>query len=159
MQLTPKLQNVEIHRFSDASQAAMSAVIYFWVPQPTGPAFISLSCSKTKVAPLKCLTIPRLELSAALLLWKLVSHVSSILHLSHVATYLWTDSSATLAWVNSEPNKWKEFVKNRAEVIQNLTSSTTWRYITGKRNPADCAYRGLSASPLISHLLWWSGPA
>ncbi|XP_057338496.1 uncharacterized protein LOC130676359 [Microplitis mediator] len=157
--LIPNSSSIEIHGFSDASQVAMSAVIYLRVCQPGEQTIISLICSKTKVAPLKRLTIPRLELSAALLLSKLASHVSFTLQLSRVPTYLWTDSSTTLAWVTSEPTRWKEFVKNRVEAIQQHSPDAHWRYISGKQNPADCASRGLTASQLINHQLWWSGPS
>ncbi|XP_057329918.1 uncharacterized protein LOC130670521 [Microplitis mediator] len=157
--LIPNSSGIEIHGFSDASQAAMSAVLYLRVCLPGEQTIISLICSKTKVAPLKRLTIPRLELSAALLLSRLASHVSSMPQLSHVPTYLWTDSSTTLVWVTSEPTRWKEFVKNRVEAIQHHSPDAHWRYISGKQNPADCASRGLTASQLINHQLWWSGPS
>lgn len=157
--LTPDSSDIEFHGFSDASQSAMSAVLYMRLSVPNSPASISLICSKTKVSPIKRLTIPRLELSAALLLARLTKHVLSTLQLSHAPTFLWTDSTTTLAWVTSEPTKWKEFVKNRVEAIQQNSPTAQWKHISGNQNPADCASRGLSASQLISHQLWWSGPS
>ncbi|XP_057322557.1 uncharacterized protein LOC130665944 [Microplitis mediator] len=157
--LIPNSSSIEIHGFSDSLQAAMSAVIYLRVCRPGEQALISLICSKTKVSPLKRLTIPRLKLSAALLFPKLASHVSATLQLAHAPAYLWTDSSTTLAWVTSEPTRWKKFVKNRVEAIQQHSPDAQWRYISGKQNPADCASGGLTASQLINHQLWWSGPS
>ncbi|XP_028982253.1 uncharacterized protein LOC114841439 [Diachasma alloeum] len=148
---------VEVHGFSDASQVAMSAVIYLKVLNK-GKSQLTLVCSKTKVAPLKRLTIPRLELTAALLLAKLTKYVKDQLNLTNATTYLWTDSSVTLTWISSHSSRWKEFVKNRVALIQELTQQAHWRLVPGKENPADCASRGLSAHQLVSHKLWWKGP-
>ncbi|XP_015123788.1 uncharacterized protein LOC107045894, partial [Diachasma alloeum] len=109
------------------------------------------------VAPLKRLTIPRLELTAALLA-KLTKYVKDQLNLTNATTYLWTDSSVTLTWISSHSSRWKEFVKNRVALIQELTQQAHWRLVPGKENPADCASRGLSAHQLVSHKLWWKGP-
>ena len=72
--------------------------------------------------------------------------------------FLWTDSSVSLAWINSHPSRWKEFVRNRVILIQELLPQGQWRLIPGKENPADCASRGLSSSQLVKHKLWWTGP-
>ncbi|XP_063979913.1 uncharacterized protein LOC135163937 [Diachasmimorpha longicaudata] len=149
--------DVEVHGFSDASQVAMAAVIYLKVPHLPGNG-ITLVCSKTKVAPLKRLTIPRLELTAALLLAKLIRYVQDQLNLRAAPTYLWTDSSVTLTWISSHPSRWKEFVRNRVALIQELTQPSHWRLVPGKENPADCASRGLTAQQLAAHKLWWTGP-
>ncbi|XP_063979931.1 uncharacterized protein LOC135163955 [Diachasmimorpha longicaudata] len=149
--------DVEVHGFSDASQVAMAAVIYLKVPHLPGNG-ITLVCSKTKVAPLKRLTIPRLELTAALLLAKLIRYVQDQLNLRAAPTYLWMDSSVTLTWISSHPSRWKEFVRNRVALIQELTQPTHWRLVPGKENPADCASRGLTAQQLVAHKLWWTGP-
>ncbi|XP_011312742.1 uncharacterized protein [Fopius arisanus] len=122
---------LEIHGFSDASQLAMSAVVFLTVFNNNEESCISLICSKTKVAPLKRLTIPRLELSVAVLLAKLVY---------------------------SHPSRWKEFVRNRVQLIQELTDAQ-WKLVPGKENPADCASRGLTTAQLASHKLWWHGPS
>ncbi|XP_063975158.1 uncharacterized protein LOC135161485 [Diachasmimorpha longicaudata] len=153
-----KDSTVEIHGFSDASQLAMSAVLYLKVFNTHQPPQITLVCSKTKVAPLKRVTIPRLELTAALLLAKLTKYVQEQLNISNASTYLWTDSSVTFTWISHHPSRWKQFVRNRVSLIQELTHQTHWRLIPGKDNPADCASRGLSAAQLVSHKLWWQGP-
>ncbi|XP_011313314.1 uncharacterized protein [Fopius arisanus] len=148
---------VEVHGFSDASQVAMSAVVYLKIFNGDKQD-VTLVCSKTKVAPLKRLTIPRLELTAALLLAKLTKYVKDQLNLTNATTYLWTDSSVTLTWISSHSSRWKEFVKNRVSLIQDLTQQAHWRLVPGKENPADCASRGLSAHQLVAHKLWWTGP-
>ncbi|XP_077258613.1 uncharacterized protein LOC143895418 [Temnothorax americanus] len=101
--------SVEFHGFFDASQLAMAAVVFITVHGSNG-ATISLVCSKTKVAPLKRLTIPRLELTAALLLSRLMQYVQATLKLNVTTTHLWTDSVVTLTWIKSHASRWKDFV-------------------------------------------------
>jgi hypothetical protein len=159
LKLHSEISSAQIHGFSDASQLAMAAVVYIRVTNQDSSSIVTLVCSKTKVAPLKRLTIPRLELSAAALLAKLVKRVQVTLELQKVPVFTWTDSSATLAWIKSNPMRWKEFVGNRVSLIQETLPEAHWKFISGKQNPADCASRGLSASQLIHHPLWWTGPA
>ncbi|XP_043285716.1 uncharacterized protein [Venturia canescens] len=150
--------SVELHGFSDASQLAMAAVVYLRSSSPDGSTSVRLISSKTRVAPLKRLSIPRLELSAALLLARLIAYIQKTLPRKDAPLYLWTDSSVTLTWVSSQPARWKDFVRNRVSLIQDLTSTAKWRFISGKENPADCASRGLTPLQLSKHSLWWSGP-
>ncbi|XP_071642983.1 uncharacterized protein [Temnothorax longispinosus] len=154
---TLSTSSVEFYGFSDASQLAMAAVVYITVHGFNG-ATISLVCSKTKVAPLKRLTIPRLELTAALLLSRLMQYVQATLKLNVTATHLWTDSVVTLTWIKSHASRWKDFVRNRVSQIQELTANAHWKYVPGTSNPADCASRGLTTAQLQSHSLWWTGP-
>ncbi|XP_043498669.1 uncharacterized protein LOC122521972 [Polistes fuscatus] len=149
---------VELHRFDDASQFAMGAVVYLIVNSPSTCANVSLVCSKTKVAPLKQLTIPRLELSAALLLSTLIKHVYATLNMTITNIHLWTDSQVTLKWIKAHPSKWKDYVRNRVSKIQVLTKTAYWRHVPGNSNPADCASRGITTDHLEEHTLWWTGP-
>ena len=150
---------VEIHGFSDASQVAMAAVDFFLrVKDTDSDTRITFVCSKTRVAPLKKLTIPRLELSAAVLLPKLVKYVQDHLDLSKSPVFLWTDSSVSPAWINSHPLRWKEFIRNWVILIEELLSQGQWRFIPGKENPADCASPSLFSSQLVKHKLRWTGP-
>lgn len=149
---------IEVHGFSDASQLAMAACIYIRVVNSEEQTQATLLCAKTKVAPLKPVTIPRLELNAAWILSKLARHVLQVLQLAHAPVYLWTDSSVVLTWILSHPSKWKEFVRNRVASIQELNPTAKWHYVPGKQNPADCASRGLAPARLINHELWWNGP-
>ena len=151
-----KNSKVEIHRFSDASQVVMAAVVSLRVKDTDSDAHITFVCSKTRVSPLKKLTIPRLEVSVAVLLAKLTEYVQDHLDLSNSPVFLWTDSSIPFVWINLHPPRWKEFVRNRVILIQYLLPHGQWRLIPGKKNPADCASRGLSSSQLVK--LWWTGP-
>ncbi|XP_018393245.1 PREDICTED: uncharacterized protein LOC108772247 [Cyphomyrmex costatus] len=151
--------SIELHGFSDASLRAMAAVVYIRVETKDLGVRINLICAKTKVAPLKRLTVPRLELNAALILARLTSCVRNVLELNHSSIYLWTDSSVALTWITSHPAKWKEYVRNRVIAIHELVPTATWRFVPGKENPADCASRGISAHEIKQHSLWWQGPA
>ncbi|XP_043279575.1 uncharacterized protein [Venturia canescens] len=150
--------SVELHGFSDASQLAMGAAVYVRVSGAGNQTTVSLVCAKTKVAPIKRLTIPRLELAAAVLLAKLTHHVQNVLGLDDSRVYLWTDSMVTLTWVTSHPSRWKDFVRNRVSLAQELVPRAQWRFTPGRDNPADCASRGLTILQLARHSSWWDGP-
>ena len=109
------------------------------------------------VAPLKQLTTPRLELSAAALLSKLYK-ATSALNIPVDESCLWTDSSIVLTWIQGPSNKWKTFVGNRITIIQEETSSATWRHVPSQANPADLISRGIDPSTLATSTLWWKGP-
>nr|XP_034174839.1 uncharacterized protein LOC117601764 [Osmia lignaria] len=155
---TTTTSTVELHGFADASVLAMAAVIYLVVHAPSTGTQASLVCSKTRVTPLKRLTIPRLELTAALLLSKLMRHVHATLNMTVTQTFLWTDSEVTLAWIKTHPSKWKDYVRNRVIQIQEITQNFHWRHVPGSSNPADCASRGMATEQLQQHSLWWTGP-
>ncbi|KMQ84469.1 hypothetical protein RF55_17694, partial [Lasius niger] len=150
--------DVEIHGFSDASERAFAAVVYLRTIADGRP-HISLVMAKTKVAPLKRVSLPRLELCAAALLAKLTAHVRTTLSLSASRIYQWTDSTVALAWVRGHPAKWVTFVANRVAEIQRVGIDAQWRHVPGKENPADCASRGITPRELLHHPLWWQGPS
>ena len=98
----------------------MAALVFLRVKYMHSDTRIIFVCSKTPVAPLKKLTIPRLELSAAVLLGKLTKYIQDHLDLRNASVFLWTDSSVSLAWIDSHPSRWKEFIHNRVILIQEL---------------------------------------
>jgi len=149
-------QEFEIHGFCDASQRVINATVYLRSSQQGEKITTSLMCSKTKVAPLKKLTIPRLELSGAVLLTNLVSRVSQNLTRNNVPIFLWTDSAVVHTWINNHPSRWKDFVRNRVCYIHETLPHAIWKFVPGTENPADCATRGLTPSQLIKHTIWWS---
>ncbi|KAG8176819.1 hypothetical protein JTE90_003447 [Oedothorax gibbosus] len=107
---------VEIHAFCDASEKAYCAVLYARSISSDSIRTVLLT-SKTRVAPLKVQSLPRLELCSALLLSNLLSSTLPHLDISISAVFAWSDSQITLAWINSEPSRWKPFVANRVSQI------------------------------------------
>jgi len=154
-----ELQRVEIHGFADASNSAYAAVVYLRVESLLGSTRVSLLYSKTRVAPLKVQTVPRLELCAAVLLAQAVEFVRSFMNLTGVHVYCWTDSSIVLPWLSAVPARWKTFVANGVSEIHSTLPGASWRHVPTTMNPADCASRGISASELVGHSLWWLGPS
>lgn len=121
-------------------------------------AKVTLLAVKSKVAPVKRQTIPRLELSAAVLLARLLARVRSILNFQQIPAHLWTDSSVTLAWIKGHSSQWKDFVSNRVATIQELVPEARWHHVAGEDNPVDCLSRGLTPNQLHHHL-WSHGPS
>lgn len=152
------VSTIEIHGFCDASQKAYGASVYVRVVNENGDCRVNLLCSKSRVAPLKILSIPRLELCGALLLAGLVKSVVSSLDITISKTYLWTDSTIVLAWLKGNASNWKTFVSNRVGEIQRLTSFGQWNHVVTEDNPADLISRGCSADYLIQSEIWWKGP-
>lgn len=149
---------LDIHCFCDASQQAYATCVYFRSVDAYGNYQSRLMCSKSKVSPVKCLTIPRLELCAALLGAQLVEQIMKTMPLS-VPFYYWTDSQIVLCWLKKDPNQLQQFVSNRVMRIQQLTNIGYWHYVNTKENPADVASRGILPENLLKCSLWWNGPA
>ena len=152
-QFTPSTP-VALHIFADASTKAYGAVAY--LHQNEQVAFIM---SKTRVAPLKPLTLPRLELSAAVLAARLGNFIVRSIQHSHpqINTHLWSDSQIVLHWINSN-KRLKQFVSHRVDEITTLFPATSWRYCPTSDNPADLLTRGINSQELASSSLWRLGP-
>ncbi|GFW97347.1 integrase catalytic domain-containing protein [Trichonephila clavipes] len=149
---------IELHGFSDASQSAYGAVVYCKSITSDRKMLVHLIASKSRVAPTKQTTIPRLELCAAVLLAKLVHRVKKALKLNVTNTFLWSDSMIGLSWIRKESYQLKTFVANRIATIQEMTSSEQWRYVATEDNPADFVSRGMDSLKLKTCELWWNGP-
>lgn len=148
----------ELHGFSDASEKAMGACVYLKVFQGD-EICVNLVAGKAKVAPMKTISLPKLELCAAVLLAKLMKNVKNALKININETHFYSDSEITLAWIKKEPHVWKTFVANRVSKIHELSERNNWHYINTKANPADHASRGSLPIQLKDNKLWWYGPS
>ncbi|XP_035230500.1 uncharacterized protein LOC118202424 [Stegodyphus dumicola] len=119
---------------------------------------IRLVTSKSKVAPIKQVTIPRLELCAAVLFTKLMTRVISALKLNVNNVFFWSDSTIVLAWLKKKSCCMKTFVANRVAVVQEMTEVWQWHHVLSKQNPADLISRGADPVKLQLCELWWCGP-
>lgn len=149
----------EIHTFGDASEAAYGAVTYLKTYDEYGNVEVSLMYSKSKVAPIKKVTLPRLELQAALLGAKMSSFIKNEINIPEIKTYLWTDSSITLHWIKSKSKQYKTYIANRVQQIQELSDPSEWGWCPGDSNPADLPSRGMSMCDLVKSTKWWGGPS
>lgn len=104
---------LQIHGFCDASQNGYGAVVYIRATDSFKNHNTILLCSKSRVAPLKTITLPRLELCSALLLARLFDKVKRSLDLTFDKVFLWTDSTIPLTWISSTSSNWKTSVSNR----------------------------------------------
>ncbi|XP_045449127.1 uncharacterized protein LOC123657649 [Melitaea cinxia] len=149
----------EIHIFTDASEKAYGACVYIRSISNLGAVTVRLLTSKSRIAPIKPTTIPRLELCGALLGSRLFAKVKGSLTLPIHKFQFWCDSTIVLGWLAIPTQNLKAFVRNRVNEIQESTSNATWGYVPTKDNPADLVSRGLKANIISESKLWWSGPS
>jgi hypothetical protein len=153
---SPTYQNISIHAFCDASELAYATVIYLRIETDT--IHCNLLAAKAKVAPLKKVTTPKLELMSAVLLTKVVKKVRNAIDLANVPIYAWSDSKIALSWIYSHPSRWKTFIANRITTIHETIPSENWRHIPTNLNPADHGSRGIPPEQLNALKQWWEGP-
>ena len=148
-----------LHGFGDASKRAYCAMAYLVYRTDDGQAHANLVASKMRVAPLKQLSIPRLELMSARILAQLMNTVCNALQ-SQVkvdGVRFWMDSKTALSWIQNK-GEWKQFVRHRVDEILRLTNKEEWAYCSTLENPADLGSRRVLASQLKENELWWRGP-
>ncbi|KAJ0175356.1 hypothetical protein K1T71_009497 [Dendrolimus kikuchii] len=152
-------KTTELHIFSDASQDAYGACAYIRSYVDDNTIATILLCAKSKVAPVKPVSIPRLELCGALLGARLYAKIIKSMRLTFDKIYFWTDSTIVLGWLRMSPSLLKTFVQNRVVEINELTGDLSWFHVSGKQNPADMLSRGVQLDVLQSSDVWWRGPA
>ncbi|XP_058827657.1 uncharacterized protein LOC131687584 [Topomyia yanbarensis] len=155
--IKPRAIKVELHFFSDASERAYGACAYVRSVDSTGGVRVVLLSSKSKVASLKCQSIPRLELCGALMAAQLAEKISAAIQMEALLVF-WTDSTCVLHWLKATPSMWTTFVANRVAKIQAITENHTWQHVPGIQNPADLISRGLTPEQIQCSKLWWKGP-
>ena len=148
------IRELQLHGFCDASEDAFAGVVYLRMGDSKDKVHTSLVLAKTKVAPIKRLTISRLELCGAYLLTKILHHVREVLKISSSRVFAWTDSTIVLDWLKGNPRRFKQFVGNRISIMMDLLPPERWRLVNGVENPADCASRGIFPMELVNHNIW-----
>ena len=148
---------VELHMFGDSSEEVFCAVAFLRARVKTSlETQVAFVFGKARVAPMKALSIPKLELQAALLATRLKEDVLKALTIPVSNTFMWTDSTTVLQWLNSG-SKQPTFVANRIREILESTTVDQWFHVLSGDNPADTGIRGISASLKTS--CWVNGPS
>ncbi|GFW09899.1 integrase catalytic domain-containing protein [Trichonephila clavipes] len=150
------IKRLTLHVFCDASKKAYAACVFLRV-EYEGNVFVKLIQAKARVAPLKDISIPRLELLACVLGTRLAASVKNDLNLPDVRIYYLTDSMTALAWIQ-RTRDWGVFVSNRVKEIRNLSDVSSWEHVPSEKNFADILSRGCNAQQLV-YLRWWEGPS
>ncbi|KAI5708005.1 hypothetical protein M8J77_014484 [Diaphorina citri] len=145
---------------ADSSEQAYGGVVYCRTTLSSGQVFVHLVCSKSRVAPLRSTSLPRLELCGALLLSQLMVRVFDAYKVRQKIDkiYCFSDSMVALHWIHSSPHRWQTFVANRVAKIQELISQDVWFHVAGHSNPADCLTRPIMPQEFSDHPLWFTGP-
>ena len=146
--------SIELHGFGDASTRAYGAAVYISCVDETGHISTHFVVSKSRVAPTKTISLPRLELLAAVINARLLKFVEESLTFQINRVVCCTDSIVTLKWIRVSSWQWKTFLANRVTDIQSTWYPQHWRHCSGEDNPADLLTRGLPAKVLAVNNLW-----
>ena len=153
----PSDVTIELHHFSDASQSAYGSCSYLRSVDQFGLVTCNLIMSKSRVAPIKMVTIPRLELQAAVLSVTLDCFIRSSMSLIFSQSYFWTDSQIVLDYIRNSNRRFPVFVSNRVAKIVTHSSPGQWNHVRGADNPADVISRGTTVERLNQDR-WGKGP-
>ena len=126
------------------------------VTNPDGRIHVSLVASKARLTPIRTVTIPRLELAAAVVAVRLDALLRSAFEIECIVSTFWSDNQIDLSYLSNESRRYKVFVANRVSVIRQFSAPDQWRYINTNDNPADVLSRGCDATELPN--LWFEGP-
>lgn len=132
--------------------------MYVRKPTPDWNFQTSLVIAKTRVAPIKGMTIPRLELNGALITARLCHYVQEAPIQKPGRIVGWTYSTTVLHWIQGPSGQYKQYVANLVNEIQDLIDPQCWRYCPTEDNPADLSSRGIKVNQLKTSRKWWSGP-
>lgn len=152
-----RISKTELHHFSDASVKGYGQCSYLRLQNEEGDIHCALVVGKSRVSPTKVTTIPRLELTAAVVSVKISNMLKEELGCINAEEFFWTDSKVVLGYIRNEARRFHTFVANRVQKIQLSSAPQQWRYVPTSENPADHASRGLTASELLSST-WLTGP-
>jgi hypothetical protein len=151
-----ELKYAELHHFSDGSEKAYGACTYLRSVDQENKVVVHLLTSKVRLAPVKMISVPRLELCAAVLSARVEELLRTALGIPLRTSTYWTDSQAVLGYVRNKSQRYKVFVGNRVSYLQGVSSPSQWRYIPSKQNPADVLSRGCLPSDIAAE--WFQGP-
>ena len=153
-----RIINYSLHHFSDASECGYGQATYLRMVSDLEEVHCCLIFGKSRVAPVKYISIPRLELTAATLSVKVSKMLREELDINIRSEVFWTDSQVVLGYINNNSRRLKIFVANSAQFIRDNTDIKQWHYISTHDNPADNASRGLDLKNHGRMKRWFNGP-
>ena len=148
-----------IHIFSDASSEAYGAVAYQQCVYKSGEVTSCLVLSKVRVAPLKSISIPGLELLGPILRLQFAEKITGTLQMKMEDVTFYCDSMNVLWWIKNQSCRLKLFVANILGLIHSQTDPNQWRYIPTKTNIADLLTLDSTVYGLARSTAWWNGSA
>ena len=143
---------------SEDVKAAYAAAVYIRHEYEDKSTTTRLVGSKTRLSPLKAMSIPRLELMGAVIGLRLTKQISSALEIPLSQATFWVDSMNVIYWIHGQSRNYKPFVSHRVGEIHQQSDPNQWHYVPTKQNPADFGTRGLTVSELADSEMWWNGP-
>ncbi|KAK3545764.1 hypothetical protein QTP70_011831, partial [Hemibagrus guttatus] len=152
-----KVKMYELHHFADASVSGYGECTYLRAINKSNKVHCCLVMGKSRVSPTKVTTIPRLELSAAVVAVQISNIFRNVLEIQDLKEFFWTDSTVVLGYINNDARRFHVFIANRIQRIRSSTKPEQWAYVASEDNPADHASRGLSAQQLKTSN-WFTGP-
>ena len=153
-----EISHASLHHFSDASADSYGQVTYLRIVNIEGRISCCLMMAKSRVAPANRPTIPRLELTAAVVSTKVARSMKEELDIPIASELFWTDSQVVLAYISNEVKRFHLFVANRVKKIREYSDVKQWNYVPTKENPADDTTRGLKLSNSLKDERWINGP-
>ncbi|XP_074648999.1 uncharacterized protein LOC141904317 [Tubulanus polymorphus] len=154
-----EVEQCQLHCFADASESGYGVATYMRTTDSQGNVSCMLVLGKSRVAPLKVTTIPRLELTAALTAVKLSLAIIRELDIKVDDLIYWTDSKVVLGYLRNETARYRTFVANRVSAIREGSDISNWRYVNTELNPADDASRGFTIIDEQRENRWFNGPS
>ena len=151
-------KNIQLHVFSDGSETGYGACAYLRMTDVYDNTACCLVLGKSRLAPIKQTSIPRLELCGAVVSCRLYAMLKRELDIKIDQVIFWTDSMILLGYINNTTRRFKTFVGNRLSYIHEITNPEQWRYVESTSNPADLASRGIDPGDDTSLKIWQNGP-
>ena len=153
-----EIKEVELHLFSDASRQGYAAVAYLRLKDVANQVHCAFVMGKARLAPIREISIPRLELTAAVISVRLSKIIREELDMTIDRVCYWSDSTSVLKCINNESKRFHTFESNRLTVIRNGSKPSEWRYVNRDDNPADDGSKGLKIDTMLRNDRWLKGP-
>ena len=151
--------SAQLHHFADASEEGYGTVTYLLLHNDCSQIHVAFIMGKSRVTPLKPVTIPRMELIAAVVAARMDTLWRKELKLQLQDSVFWSDSTSVLKYIKNQTSRFRIFVANRVTEILKMSEASQWRYVSTAHNPADLASRGMRAELFLKNETWISGPS